>query len=146
MRVKEYVDDDVVVAAYSKREEEVLHVDRKRVLKEALRLISIARQSDYLKVMVDTGEGQGVGDKPKMTVERAWRLLEVPPDGRGCGDDQVLMLYEMAVASTPAQKEALREALGVIAEERNSDELRQKVKGVTPGAFCVHVLRAGFRG
>ncbi|ORY90173.1 hypothetical protein BCR35DRAFT_299734 [Leucosporidium creatinivorum] len=122
------LDDDALQEAYNQRTEQVTHAERKKVLREAFKLVATARRSDYLKIILATSLGGDEGSsKPVMTVERAKRLLELNPEDQP--DEAFLcMMFDMAVEATPAQKETLREALRVLTTgAERSEEIRKRL-------------------
>lgn len=139
-----YLDDDAIVDAYSKREEHVEHPERKKVLKDAFKLIADVRSSELLKTIVNSTSGfDDASSKPQMTLERAYRLLDIPVEGADSTDDGfVCTLYDLAVDATPLQKGALTEALKVIGEARNSDEIQKRLQGEMGGEWCSLPRRA----
>lgn len=139
------LDDDALSEAYSQRSEQVTHKDRKKVLRDAFKLIAAVRRSDYLKIILETSVGDDDETKPLMTVERAKRLLEFNPEDQP--DEQTLcVMFDMAVEGTPGQKEALKEALGVLTEGKRSAEIEKRLGVVSGGGAKTGELRKKFEG
>lgn len=103
-------------------------------------MIAKARNSDYLKIILKTSVGDDEGTKPVMTVERAKRLLELNPEDQP--DEALLcMMFDMAVEATPGQKEALKEALGVLTEGKRSKEVEERLGVVGDAAKAGEFVR-----
>ncbi|GAA5867533.1 hypothetical protein JCM1840_002542 [Sporobolomyces johnsonii] len=114
--------EDQICDAFHVRDPEVTHPERKKVLREAMEVIAGARGSDLIKAMlVSMGDGDETASKPKMDVERAYKVLEVDVT---TDDDMLVTVYGFRLDDAPLQKDKMREALEAIAEARNSDKLR----------------------
>lgn len=89
-------DDDYIIEAYNARKDELTDPTRKRVLREALELITRSRKSDTLQaVLVSTADEDA---KPKMDYAKACRLLDLGPDLNGLDDDIILTVYQVRVS------------------------------------------------
>ncbi|GAA5954026.1 hypothetical protein JCM21900_005384 [Sporobolomyces salmonicolor] len=114
--------EDQICDAFQVRDPEVTHPERKKVLRDAMEVIAGARSSDLIKAMlVSMGESDEMASKPKMDVERAYKVLEVDVT---TDDDMLVTVYGFRIDDAPLQKDKMREALEAIAEARNSDKLR----------------------
>jgi len=94
--------EDDLIDAFHKRLEEVTHPERKKVLREAMKMITQARKSDYMQAILETlpveesgGESgmQGV-EMEKMDLEKAFKALEVE---NGMDDETIAMVYQVRV-------------------------------------------------
>ncbi|GAA5923833.1 ubiquitin-specific protease UBP2 [Sporobolomyces koalae] len=128
----DHLEEDVLVEAFTTRSEAVTHPERRKVLKEAFKLIADHRKSELLQTILLTlsesegdGDGtmQGVETNTKMSVDKAYKSLEVET---AMDDDTIAMVYQVRTsdAKDDQEKTKMRAALEAIAEERNSDQLR----------------------
>lgn len=138
------MEEDALQEAYNARVEQVTHPDRKKVLRDAFKLVATARNSDFLKIILETSLGDDATTKPVMTVERAKRLLELNPEDQP-DEGMLCIMFDMAVEATPGQKEALKEALGVLSEGKRSGEIEKRL-GVVAGAGKTGELREEMEG
>lgn len=100
-------EDDLLGQAFTKRLEEVTHPERRKVLREACKLIAHFKKSELLEVLLETSkdsENQGEtietieNEVGRMSPERAYRALEVEKDA---DEDTILMVYEVRVSLFP---------------------------------------------
>ncbi|TFK56339.1 cysteine proteinase [Heliocybe sulcata] len=123
-------DDAFVVGAYRDAVKEAWKhptdaAGRRRDVVDALRVVGQARGSRALVEMARSEEKEGMGP------EKAYSTLEVPAD---VDEEMLLTVYAMRVEERPHQAEAMREAVGVIAEVRDSARLKRFWEtGVDPG-------------
>ncbi|GAA6018600.1 hypothetical protein JCM11491_006159 [Sporobolomyces phaffii] len=129
------IGEDELSHAFDKRLSEVEHPERRKVLKDALNLIAQHKQSEVLQaVLISLGESEGSGpsgmqglEAEKMDPDRAYRALEID---KTTDDEVIAMVYEVRVsdAKDDTERKKMAMAVGVIAEERNSDRLRAVAK------------------
>ncbi|GAA5961224.1 hypothetical protein JCM3765_002875 [Sporobolomyces pararoseus] len=129
-------EDDLLGQAFAKRLEEVTHPERRKVLREACKLIAHFKKSELLDVLLETSkEPENPGgtietlqnEAGKMSPERAYRALEVEKDA---DEDTILMVYQVRVsdAKDDAEKSKMQSALLALAEFRQSDRLKASAK------------------
>jgi hypothetical protein len=84
--------EDFIVERFSARLEAVENPGRKKMLKEAFALIASSRTSELMHAVLASAVDEEV--KPKMAVERAYRLLEANDQ---LEDTFLIQLYEIRV-------------------------------------------------
>ncbi|GAA5858390.1 hypothetical protein JCM8547_004674 [Rhodosporidiobolus lusitaniae] len=138
-----YVSEDELVEAFSKRNEMVEHPGRKRVLLEAAKVVGKFRGCEILLALVDSvpvpsEEGMdGMKSvslvKANMGTVQAYAALGVE---EGIDEETLLMVYGVRLddAAIEADKAKAREALEVIAEDRKSEKLRAALRESGGGA------------
>ncbi|KAL8284166.1 hypothetical protein RQP46_004915 [Phenoliferia psychrophenolica] len=106
--------DDSIEAAFT----DVLGDSSRRAkLRESCLLIARSRNSDMLKMLVESVEEE----KPKMTLTKAYSMLA----DAGQDDPSLLIaVYGIRMDDSPGQADSLKEALGVIGEHLKSPEIR----------------------
>ncbi|KAM0756546.1 cysteine proteinase [Meredithblackwellia eburnea MCA 4105] len=95
----------------------------KSALVAACTIIAKSRNSDFLASIVNSMSEE---ERPKMTLTKAYTLLQIEDE---LPDEMIKSVATIRVSDSPGQKEQLLEAVGVIAEHRNSQELRRYLKG-----------------
>lgn len=72
---------------------------KRKEIKDAMKLVANNRGSEYLKVMLQSIEGDGEEggevEKPKMDLKKALKVLGVE---EGIEDDMLIMLYDIRVS------------------------------------------------
>ncbi|GAA6047543.1 hypothetical protein JCM3770_005799 [Rhodotorula araucariae] len=130
---KSWHSEEDISAAFERRNAEVEHKDRRRVLLQQARIVADFADNQILKALLESmgdeaaAVGAGPTVKPRMDLDAANRALGIETD---MDDSIISTLYEirLADASTDAEKTKMREALEVIADARNSSELRTLAK------------------
>ncbi|KAK4700117.1 hypothetical protein P7C70_g6136, partial [Phenoliferia sp. Uapishka_3] len=115
--------EDIVASAFSSAFSDVSTADEKKkhALKQACLLIAKSRESEFLKIITDTGLMEE--EKVKMDLGRAYRLLELP---EGTTEPEfILALYGVRIMDAPGQAETMKEALGVIGDHLQSPEIKK---------------------
>ncbi|BGP36249.1 ubiquitin-specific protease ubp2 [Rhodotorula kratochvilovae] len=130
---KAYITEEEVLAAFERRNAAVEHKDRRRVLFQQARVVASFTDNQTLRAILESmgdeaaAVGAGPATKPRMDLDAANRALGIETD---MDDSIISTLYEirLADASTDTEKAKMREALEVIADARDSSELRTLAK------------------
>ncbi|KZS93255.1 cysteine proteinase [Sistotremastrum niveocremeum HHB9708] len=97
---------------------------KRRDLNEALRILAESRGSSKLLSLLDQHKGD-------MDPDQAYRTIDVPQQTE---DGMLLMVFQMRVDEMPSQVESMRQALAVIADQRDSKRIRTYLEtGSDPG-------------
>lgn len=98
--------------------------DTQRRASEALRILAESRGSVRLRNLWDNS-------KNSMSPDKAFDTLEVPKD---VDDSMLITIFNMRLEESVSQMDKMKEALGVIADVRDSERLRQFLQtGQDPG-------------
>ncbi|KAH8701874.1 putative ubiquitin hydrolase [Talaromyces proteolyticus] len=122
--VEENTPDDFIITMYTTKVND--SPSSKPVAQKALSLIADARNSEFLRHFLRTGES-GVGE---MDVGDAYRLLQIPD--RTASDDSIIAAYTICIddsRDSPDQMEVYSRALRIIANEKNSSMLSSYATG-----------------
>ncbi|SCZ90100.1 BZ3500_MvSof-1268-A1-R1_Chr1-3g01776 [Microbotryum saponariae] len=120
------VTDDEIAFRFGQRREQVTDPERKKVLKEAMKQIADQRDSELLKVMLLSANDEE--DRPAMSLEKAYKLLEATPE---MSDEILSMVYDVRIADAPGQVDVMTQALATIGQAIGSDAIRVKLGGDT---------------
>ncbi|EKM83956.1 hypothetical protein AGABI1DRAFT_67056 [Agaricus bisporus var. burnettii JB137-S8] len=105
--------------------------DLQRKANEALRIIAEAQGRHKLRQVWQAKK------LSLMSPDRAYKVLEVPEN---VDENMLITVFALRIQERPAQMDTMREALGVIADFRDSERLRQfLLTGQDPGEIKVEV-------
>lgn len=121
--------EDDIAASFHRTWSRSTAASEKRRVREAMQLIIKARDDSEMLQAVLLSLGDEL--QPKMEYSRAMKLLDLD-QGSEVNDEMILTVYSIRVADSPTEADTMREALSVIAAQRDSEHIRRFLKTGSP--------------